>query len=147
MFKRTFIAALILISNVSLSYASEPYLLLNKQIKKTNISDSYLRKIFLGRQKLSENGIIISPCYLADDEIKKVLYKITDKTHSSFRRYWNMRLFSGQGRRVKEIKNKRRLYQYMSDKAGAICLSYYDEDLPSNIVAIPLKQPPMDKDG
>ena len=121
------------------SYAQEVVLLVHPSLENNQFSIQDIKKTFLGRNTNNENGASLSPCYLDTKIVSNKLLKLTNKSKETYRRYWNKRLFSGAGTPPKTYSNPAKLYEHVSSKNGAICLSTPSSEIPEGIVVIALE--------
>ncbi|MEE8059627.1 MAG: hypothetical protein V3T17_17625 [Pseudomonadales bacterium] len=135
--------AVILIFVVSSLAVADYHFVVNKKAGITVLKESEIKSIFLGRKTMWENGTVILPCYSNPEEgkIAEFFFSIVKKNHSRFIRYWNKRLFSGQGKSPLIVNNNEELLEYVRRNNGAVCLASESlSTLPDNVDLLIIKK-------
>lgn len=129
---------LLLILILLLPLFSQEIIIAN-EIGTDTLTTREVKKIYLGRQHLWEDGISIKLATYNDGVLADTFMKLyLGKKHSQFLIYWKQLMFTGRGMMPKILKTEDGMIKYISETKGAI--GYISEDkvnlLPPNIKII-----------
>ena len=114
-------ALLILLLFCSVSLASGPVVIVNKNVNCDNLDCKTLRNIFLGKERFWEGGGQVFPAALENGPVhKKFLDLYILKTPLQFTTHWKRMAFTGNPLAINLFKTERQLMEYVSQQEGAI---------------------------
>lgn len=124
---------------INIPVYADGVVLANKAIGISSIESKILRKMFLGRVTLWDNGTAVAPCYLEafNPEMDHFYDKVLRQNRDKFSRFWVKKLFAGAGVAPKALTNETTLLSLVSNSEGGIC--YTDKvpsTLPANVVVL-----------
>ncbi len=103
------------------AFASDWILVANKGIVEGALSNSDVKKIFLGKKKMWGNDQkILLAIPKEDDMFKNFVKTYTKKSPGQFKNYWKNMLFTGKGEMPKTFSNDKELVEYIQATKGAI---------------------------
>lgn len=93
----------------------------NRSVPVSTLTEKEVKMIYLGQQKMWDNGLKVVFVKLKDDQsCKRFLKHFVKKSPKMYQRYWNKQAFSGGGNPPKEFGREKDLVQYVSQTKGAI---------------------------
>lgn len=95
----------------------------HKDIPVNYLSQKQLKRIFLGKTTIWNNGDAIIPCiHSYQGTVSQYFYKIiVKKSVAKYKRYWNKQLFSGNGIAPKQFSTVEEIVSYVKSNKGALC--------------------------
>lgn len=136
--KVVIIACSIFISNQILAQGS---LIVNVQNELNLLSVSEVKYIFLGKKTKWSGGGHISACFQKRSDMtgNEFFENVIKKDFVNYRRYWNKRLFAGNGVQPRSYETSEEVIQYVRSNKGTIC--YVDEitELPDKVKVLAMQ--------
>jgi ABC-type phosphate transport system substrate-binding protein len=136
MMRRSARAGFLLLASLSLAAAasaqSTSRVIVGADVEVTEISQSEIARIYLGKKTFWESGARIEPSLLDEKSpvTETFLEENLKKTVRQFRAYWKRHLFSGQGTAPKTFSSSKLVADFVAANPGAIGIvdgSYTDD--------------------
>ena len=106
--------------SASPAWADDLVLVGNHNLSVDTISTRDVRNVFLATKK-NINGAIVKPVTIADHNLTEYfLKKYIRQTPSQFSAYYIRKIFSGGGKKPKEVSSEAEMIRYVSHNNGAI---------------------------
>ena len=104
-----------------ITYADDLIVIGNRSVPVSELSKKEVKRIYLGKAKIWDNGIKVYFARLGDDSTtKRFLKHYVKKSPAMFRKYWKRQAFSGGANPPREFKREKDLVQYVSETKGAV---------------------------
>ncbi len=93
----------------------------NRSVPVSTLTQKEVKMIYLGKQKIWDNGLKVTFVKLKDEQSsKRFLKHFVKKNPSMYKRYWKKQAFIGGGNPPKEFGREKDLVQYVSKTKGAV---------------------------
>jgi ABC-type phosphate transport system substrate-binding protein len=90
-------------------------------VSETEVDNTTVRRIYLGKKTRWDNRTKIIPVILKDESLHKVFVKeILNRSVSNFENYWKQAVFTGRGIPPRAFDSELDLLQYVSRTPGAL---------------------------
>lgn len=93
----------------------------NRSVPASELSQSDIQSIFLGKKKMWDNGLKVEMATLGDGELTdRFLNSFVKKNSNMFRNYWKKQVFTGGGKPPVTFEREKDLVDYVSKTKGAL---------------------------
>ena len=118
---RWLISLLFVIGCCGVARAQDVIVVVNKDVRLTEIKASDLRAIFTGEKTRFADGSHAVPVTLKGGPAHEVfVHNYCDETPAEFRAQWRKAVFTGQGAMPKAFDSEAALIEYVADTPGAV---------------------------
>jgi ABC-type phosphate transport system substrate-binding protein len=101
--------------------AGELAVVINPETPVNSLKKADVKKMFLGKKTLWENGENILPVVLKSGPLHEVFLKeLIEKTPLQFSMYWKRIIFTGRGIGPKSFETESELLKYVAETKGAV---------------------------
>jgi len=96
--------------------------IVNQSVPATELTNSDLEAVYLGRKELWSNDIRVRPCYPSGQNSLQNMFfeKVLHSSQRKFKRYWLKMVFSGYGTEPSAMRTHKDTIEYVSSTLGAI---------------------------
>lgn len=115
------IVIILILASVSITFATDPVVIANKDVATTSINQKLLVNIYLGKTTKWEDGSMIVPVLLQRGAIHEAfLSTYIKQSASQFNGFWTKAVFTGTGVPPKSFASEEELLNYVANTSGAI---------------------------